>query len=156
MLVCRFQLPDWADAVLLLRRRTPHQSLSVEYHMARVGSFGARPCRAIREKLLAGDTTCLPPSWRRKWMIQRIIATPPWANFFEIRKIYLEVQRLNQTTNCKWTVGHIIPLNHPRVCGLHVHQNLQPEIDGFNFRKGNSWCEWHGEMFTEPEQLRMF
>lgn len=53
------------------------------------------------------------------------------------------------------TVDHIIPLNHPRVCGLHVPWNLRELPSASNFARGNAWCEWHGELFAEPEQLRL-
>jgi hypothetical protein len=113
------------------------------------GSFGARPCVRLRKELLEGNVSALPPSWRRKWMIQRIIATPPWADFKKIRAVY------NEAGSLGWTVGHQIPLNHPRVCGLHVHENLKPEPGSVNFSKGNAWCEWHGDLFSEPEQFSL-
>lgn len=116
----------------------------------RCGSFGARACRAMRAKILEHGWDALPKSWRRKWMVQRIIATPPWADMKEIRKVY------EAAAEKGWTVGHIVPLNHPRVCGLHVHWNLQPEPAAVNFSKGNAWCEWHGDLFSDPEQLRLF
>ena len=89
-------------------------------------------------------------------MVQRIIATPPWADFAEIRKVYKEAARLTRATGVQWTVGHQTPLNHPRVSGLHVPWNLKPEPAKTNFSKGNAWCEWHGDLFSEPEQLRLF
>lgn len=52
------------------------------------GSFGSRPCRAARKRILAGQAHTLPRSWQRKWIIQRILATPPWADFVAIRKVY--------------------------------------------------------------------
>jgi hypothetical protein len=89
-------------------------------------------------------------------MVQRIIATPPWADFAEIRKVYEEAGRLTVETGVQWTVGHQVPLNHPRVSGLHVQWNLKPEPAAVNFSKGNAWCEWHGDLFSDPEQLRLF
>lgn len=119
-------------------------------HSKRVVAFGARPCRKLRAAILREGLGILPKSWRRKWMVQRIIATPPWADFAEIREVYANAKRLG------YTVGHQIPLNHPRVCGLHVAANLKPEPAGYNFSKGNAWCEWHGDLFSAPEQLTLF
>lgn len=124
--------------------------------MARAGSFGARPCRNLRKRILAHGIGVLPPSWQRKWRVQRIIATPPWADMAAIRKVYEKARELTESTGVQWTVGHIVPLNHPRVCGLHVHWNLMPEPAATNFSKGNAWCERHGDLFSEPEQLRLF
>ena len=59
------------------------------------------------------------------------MATPKWADTFLIGKIY------------KWAwlggkvVDHIIPLNHPKVCGLHVSNNLRAIPKAGNLEKGN-------------------
>lgn len=119
------------------------------------GSFGARPCRTLRAALLAGNWLVLPPSWRRKWMVQRIIATPPWADFGEIRKVYQEARRLSEHSGEPYNVDHIVPLNHPRVCGLHVAWNLRAIPAGPNMAKSNNWCPEQLEMFDGPEQLRL-
>jgi hypothetical protein len=119
------------------------------------GSFGARPCRTLRAALLAGDWTVLPPSWQRKWMVQRIIATPPWADFTEIRAVYVRARLLSEQTGVVHNVDHIIPLHHPRVSGLHVHFNLRAIPAGPNMSKGNHWCPEQLEMFDGPEQLRL-
>jgi len=124
----------------------------------RLGSFGVRACRTMRAKLLAadGDWCVLPASWRRKWMVQRIVATPPWADMREIRAVYADAAELTRRTGRTWTVGHIVPLNHPSVCGLHVAWNLTPELACVNFSKGNRWMPDQLEMFDDIEQLRLF
>lgn len=112
----------------------------------RPGSFGARAYRALRARLLVGDLSQLPAMCRRKWARQRVIATPPWTDFNLIRKVYDEAARLSWETGVIHDVDHICPLNHPRVCGLHVHYNLRPVPRSVNSAKSNNWC---------PEQLEM-
>lgn len=60
----------------------------------------------------------------------KISATPSWVNMKEIKDFYM---------NCPagYHVDHIIPLNHPLVCGLHILWNLQylPALE--NIRKNN-------------------
>ena len=46
-------------------------------------------------------------------------ATPKWVDKGALKNIYLQAQLL------KLTVDHIIPINHPEVCGLHIPINLQ-------------------------------
>ncbi|WP_158683458.1 hypothetical protein [Burkholderia sp. BE12] len=110
--------------------------------------FGARACRAKRALILSGNLDALPASWRgRNWIIQRIVATPPWANMREIRAVYDEAARLTFETGIEHNVDHIVPLNHPRVCGLHVAANLRAIPAVPNFAKGNDFC---------PDQLELF
>ncbi len=59
-------------------------------------------------------------------------------NEFIIKEAYSLAKLRSNLSGFKWHVDHIIPLNNPRVCGLHVYNNLQviPYID--NLKKGNS------------------
>ena len=47
------------------------------------------------------------------------LATPKWVDRETIKQIYLAAQKQGLT------VDHIIPINHPDVCGLHVPNNMQ-------------------------------
>lgn len=58
-------------------------------------------------------------------------ATPAWADLSAIRDVYLEAGYMQMH------VDHIVPLNHPLVCGLHVWDNLQPLTPEQNMRKNN-------------------
>lgn len=81
-------------------------------------------------------------------MEQRIRATPPWADFKKIRKVYDEAERLTWLTGIKHTVDHVVPLRHPLVCGLHIHTNLCVMPKKLNAAKGNR--------FDIEEQLELF
>ncbi len=103
----------------------------------------------VREAILRGEE----PQWllnhpRRSYVRQRIIATPPWQSRKELNDYY--AQRVGNQT-----VDHIIPLNHPRVCGLHVIANFRIVPRKTNEARNNAWCQWHGDLFEQPEQLRL-
>lgn len=120
------------------------------------GSFGARACRALRVRLLTHGRASLPPSFASSnWMVARILATVPWADFNEIRAVYREADRLTAATGTPHQVDHIVPLNHPRVCGLHVRWNLRAIPAAPNMSKGNYWCPEQIELFDKPEQLKL-
>ena len=73
---------------------------------------------------------------RRK---KRDKSLPPWADKKAIRAIYFEARRLTASTGIKYEVDHIIPSNHPLVCGLHVETNLQIITEFENITKSNSF-----------------
>ncbi|MGN6701482.1 MAG: hypothetical protein ACTHKB_00785 [Burkholderiaceae bacterium] len=118
-------------------------------------AFGCRPLRAKREILLRDGPDAMPPSWRKTWLVQRIRATPPWADFAAIRKTYKLADDLTEATGVKHVVDHVVPLNHPRVCGLHVDHNLQILTERANAAKSNYFCPEQDDLFSEPEQLRL-
>lgn len=123
---------------------------------SKAGSFGARACRTLRVRLLTLGRDSLPPSIAKSnWIVARIRATPPWACMCEIRKVYQLAADLTASTGIAHNVDHIVPLNHPRVCGLHVHWNLRVVPAAVNMSRGNYWCPEQIEMFDGPEQLRL-
>ncbi len=61
-------------------------------------------------------------------------ATPAWADFAAIRRVYEAAVRLG------FEVDHVVPLQSPIVCGLHCHGNMQLLDERENMRKSNrSW-----------------
>lgn len=104
--------------------------------------------QATRTLVLAG----MPPPWvyrhpRRRYVEQKILATPPWVSHRDMLEFYAERDRLNGETGVAHSVDHIVPLSHPMVCGLNVPWNLRVITKAQNDRKGNRW---------HPDQLEMF
>lgn len=120
--------------------------LHLDWYPKKAGNFGARACRALRQRLLTIGRAAAPPSWSR-WHIRRVIATPPWVSMREIRMIYLEAERRTIDTGRQHTVDHIVPLQHPLVCGLHVPWNLQVMLAKDNFAKNNRFGYHQLELF---------
>lgn len=76
-------------------------------------------------------------SYRRCLLKQ---ATPHWLtedHKKQIMSIYKECLELQNKNNIKYNVDHIIPINNPLVCGLHVPWNLQIIEASDNFKKSN-------------------
>lgn len=122
--------------------------------MARYGCLRYfRP--GTKERLLAGDT----PEWLRRhprggYIKQAILSFPPWA--FAAQYEHEWARLSNECIRMHKTLDHIIPLNHPRVCGLSVPWNMRAVPREANQHKGNAWCQWHGELFPpKVEQLTM-
>lgn len=72
----------------------------------------------------------------RRYMARKR-ATPPWADLDAIAAIYRQAYEIEARTNVPHHVDHIIPLQHERVCGLHVPWNLQVITAEQNRRKSN-------------------
>jgi excisionase family DNA binding protein len=66
------------------------------------------------------------------------LATPFWADRFLIEKIYFVCRRLTALTGVEHHVDHIVPLQNPKVCGLHVHYNLKIMTAAQNRTKYNA------------------
>lgn len=60
-----------------------------------------------------------------------------WANRFFIKEAYHFARFREKVCGGKWHVDHIVPINHPLVCGLHVEHNLQVIPASENMRKSN-------------------
>ena len=77
-------------------------------------------------------------------------ATPVFVDYSLNVSIYKKCKELRKA-GFDFVVDHVVPLNHPYVCGLHWHGNLQLILHHENQKKSNlywpdMWCE----------QLRLF
>jgi hypothetical protein len=66
------------------------------------------------------------------------LATPKWADTNKIQEMYEERAQLSASGQI-YHVDHIIPLNHPLVCGLHVEGNLRVIPKEINEKKNNNF-----------------
>jgi len=101
-----------------------------------------------RKRVVVGDI----PLWiqnrgRTKYIAAVVLSAPPWVDRWELYALKHTAAALSIMTGRLHVLDHIVPLNHPRVCGLTVPWNLRIVPWRVNASKGNRWC---------PEQLELF
>ena len=72
----------------------------------------------------------------------KINATPSWLtddHLKQIEQVYEHARDCTISTGEQYHVDHIVPLNNPEVCGLHVPWNLQVLPADVNLSKGNKF-----------------
>lgn len=70
-------------------------------------------------------------------------ATPLWADLDAIALVYQKRDEYSKLFGQNFQVDHIVPINSNRVCGLHVHANLQLLEKSLNSTKGNKFIsDW--------------
>lgn len=110
-------------------------------HYARHGS---------RRRLIAGDM----PNWvrnskRRDYIAQVLLSLPPWQDIAELKRIGERCACISEMTGVAHHVSHIVPLTHPRVCGLTVPWNLEIKPARVNMSESNRFN-------IADEQLELF
>jgi hypothetical protein len=70
---------------------------------------------------------------------RQLEATPAWIDLERIRLIYEDADYLTRISGEKYEVDHMHPLQHSKLCGLHVPWNLQVITKRANSSKGNRW-----------------
>lgn len=101
-----------------------------------------------RARLVAGDT----PAWvvnspRRPYIEAVLLSMPPWVDIKALRGLQAAARALSTSSGVEHHLDHIVPLNHPYVCGLTVPWNLQIVPARVNMAKSNRWCPEQGELF---------
>jgi 5-methylcytosine-specific restriction endonuclease McrA len=101
-----------------------------------------------RERILQGDM----PAWihnspRRRYIAAVVLSAPPWVDREALRLLHYRAVCLTELTGIPHELDHIVPLNHPLVCGLTVPWNLEIVTAKINGAKSNRWM---------PDQLELF
>jgi hypothetical protein len=60
-----------------------------------------------------------------------------WSDTEEVIRIYIAASIMCDITGEKYVVDHVVPVNHPLVCGLHTHTNFQVITERENTMKSN-------------------
>ena len=102
-----------------------------------------------RVRLLKGDV----PAWiknskRCKYISAVLLSTPPWVTTRELRALHERAVWMSEMTGIPHVLDHIVPLTHPRVCGLTVPWNIEVVPHKVNQAKSNNWCPEQEELFT--------
>lgn len=69
----------------------------------------------------------------------KLRATPKWAEFDQIKHIYIQAETMSRETGIPYEVDHRVPLKHNLVCGLHCMANLQIITKEENGQKKNKF-----------------
>lgn len=101
----------------------------------------------LRPLILAGQE----PDWllrhpRRSYIRQAVLSALPWVDRAALNALRDEARRLTRETGVEHVLDHIVPLNHPAVCGLTVPWNLRVITRAQNGAKGARWA---------PDQLEL-
>jgi len=103
----------------------------------------------FRKRLLLGqEPTWLVKHPRRRYLVSLYLATPPWVTRSDFKELEKEVRRLTIFHGIEHVQDHIIPLNHPLVCGLNVPWNIQILTRKQNAAKSNVWYPDQLDFFT--------
>lgn len=110
---------------------------------------------STRRKLLRGEhVNWIENSRRKTYIRQMVLSTPAWVNRSVLKAMQQDARRLTATTGTLHVIDHIVPLNHPRVCGLTVPWNLRVVPHHVNSAKGNKfrtcWCPEQKEFSYDP------
>jgi hypothetical protein len=107
----------------------------------------------LRRQLVTGAE----PEWlkrhsRRSYIVACAMASLPWADRGEIALLRQWSRVMTIFTGIPHVLDHIIPLQHPHVCGLTVPWNLQVIPYAVNAAKSNKWAPDQVDMFAKEAE----
>lgn len=113
--------------------------------MGMVDYIGRSPSRIALTK---GDM----PRWvrnsrRHKYIAAVLLSAPPWVDRWELYALHHMAKALTVMTGKLHVLDHIVPLNHPMVCGLTVPWNIRIVPWRVNASKGGKHT---------PDQMELF
>ena len=93
------------------------------------------------------------PRWllnhgRMEYIAAVCVSAPPWVDKKALYALRDEARRLTRETGILHVMAHIVPLTHPKVCGLTVPWNIEVKPWRSNLSEGNGWSA------EELEQLQ--
>ena len=105
----------------------------------------ARGHMPLEEYLAKRRRNPVPRSYRvAKRRAMKKLATPTWADQQYVKDLYTNAAEANAIFEAvgvkpNFEIDHIVPLQHTKVCGLHVEHNLQVLPAKENQRKSNKF-----------------
>jgi hypothetical protein len=113
-------------------------------------SFNHWVRRKLRNRLMQGDE----PTWlqrhpRRRYYVAAILSVPAWIKGVDLLRVQKQRDFMTLATGIEHVMDHIVPLNHPHVCGLTVPWNIQVIPRAYNGHKSNHW--WPDAWFEQVE-----
>lgn len=110
--------------------------------------------KTLRQRILCNDMPNYVKNSRNpNRIVSLVLATPPWVKRSDFYPLVDRRDTLIVRTGIPHTFDHIVPINHPLVCGLNVHWNVRVVTQRENRMKSNKWCDTPDTWFNEPEQL---
>jgi hypothetical protein len=94
---------------------------------------------------------------KARYYLQKIVATPKWADCAKMALIEGEVRRRRQRGE-PVVCDHVVPLISDYACGLHCEDNLQVITEAENLKKSNKvWpdCWWEQQEMNLGGQLQL-
>lgn len=91
----------------------------------------------FRESIKELKTTPIQDHSKRLFLIAS--GTAAWVDMDEMKAVYRERDRITKQTGIPHAVDHIIPVAHPKVCGLNVPDNLRVITARENAAKSNKF-----------------
>lgn len=76
-----------------------------------------------------------------------------WSDIEEVVRMHISASIMADLTGDKYVVDHIVPVNHPLVCGLHTHSNFQVITERENTIKSNLFWPQMPEITWESAKL---